>query len=166
MPQITWIVQQLLLRDLGALKREIAAFPDDAGPWAERPGIANTSGTLALHCAGNLQHFIGATLGWSGYVRQRDLEFSRRGVPRAELLAELDRAIAAVLTLAAAPDKVLPAVYPDPFGGKQVNTDVMLVHLAVHLGYHLGQVDYHRRMTVGDGTTVDAVSAKELPAAT
>jgi hypothetical protein len=164
MPQLTSIVHQLILRELGALKREIAAFPDDKGPWVERPGITNTSGTLALHCAGNIQHFIGARLGGTGYVRQRDLEFSRRDVSRAELLAELDRAIAAVHTLAATTGNA-PTVYPDNFGGKQVNTDVMLVHLAVHLGYHLGQVDYHRRMTTGDGTTVDTVSAKELPAA-
>ena len=166
MPQLTSIVHHLLLRDLEALKREIAAFPDDQGPWIERPGITNTAGTLALHCAGNIQHFIGAKLGWSGYVRHRDLEFSRRDVPRAEILAELDRAIAAVHTLTAAPNRVLPPVFPDPFGGKQVNTDVMLVHLAVHLGYHLGQADYHRRMTTGDATTVDAVSAKQLPPAT
>lgn len=165
MSHLSSIVQHLFLRELAALKREIAAFPDDRGPWVQHPGIANTSGTLALHCAGNIQHFIGAMLGGTGYVRQRDLEFSRRDVPRAELLAELDRAMAAVHAIYDSSGKTLPAVFPDAFGGKQVSTDVMLVHLAVHLGYHLGQVDYHRRLTTGDGTTVDAVSAKELPVA-
>jgi hypothetical protein len=164
MPDINSIARHMLLRELGALQREIAAYPDDAGPWAERPGITNTAGNLALHCAGNIQHFIGAKLAGTGYVRQRELEFSRRGVPRAEIIAELDRAIAAVKEL----EKVggnLPPVFPDPFGGKTVNTDVMLIHLAVHLGYHLGQVDYHRRITAGDATTVDAVAASLLPAA-
>ena len=164
MPNTTEIVRHLLLRELEAFKREIAAFPDDRGPWEARPGVTNTSGTLALHCAGNLQHFIGAKLGKTGYVRERDLEFSKRGVSRADLLAELDRAIAAVKTLDAVRDS-LPKTFPEPFGGKTVDTDTMLVHLAVHLGYHLGQADYHRRMTTGDAATVDAVSAKALPPA-
>ena len=166
MPELTSIVRHLFVRELGALKREIAAFPDDHGPWEPHPGVTNTAGTLALHCAGNLQHFIGAKLGGTGYVRKRDEEFSRRNVPQAELLAELDRAIAAVQTLAGKTDEDLPAVFPDPFGGKAVNTDAMLVHLAVHIGYHLGQADYHRRMTTGLGTTVDAVAASDLPPAT
>ena len=156
-------VAHLVLRELETLKREISAFPDDAGPWTVHPGLPNTAGTLALHCAGNIQHFIGSRLGGSGYVRDRDAEFARRDVPRAELLAELERAIAAVHRLDGKSDSDLPHVYPDAFGGKQVNTDVMLAQLAVHLAYHLGQVDYHRRLTTGDAMGLDAVSAKALP---
>ena len=166
MPDTTSTVASLMLRELDTFKREIAAFPDDDGPWNSRPGIANTAGTLALHCAGNIQHFIGAKLCGTGYVRQRDLEFSRRGVSRSEITSELDRAIAALHLLEGKMDADLPAVFPEPFGGKQVNTDVMLVHLAVHLGYHLGQADYHRRLSTGDGQALDGVSAKELPPAT
>jgi len=154
-----------MIRELDGFKRQIAAFATDDGPWTARPGVANTAGTLALHCAGNIQHFIGAMLLGTGYTRQRDLEFSRRGVPRQEILAELDRALDAVRRLASLKDPDLPAIFPEPFGGKQVNTDVMLVHLAVHLGYHLGQADYHRRLATGDATTLDGVSAKALPAA-
>lgn len=164
MPELTSIVRHLLLRELEALKREIAAFPDTSGPWIPRLGISNTSGTLALHCAGNIQHYIGAKLGNTSYVRQRELEFSRRDISRDDLLSELDRAIAAVHTLDGKSLTDLPEIFPDLFGGKTVSTDVMLVHLAVHLGYHLGQVDYHRRMTTGDSKTVNAVSASELPA--
>ena len=165
MAEITSVVAQLMRRELETFKRQIGAFPDDSGPWQARPGIANTAGTLALHCAGNIQHFIGARLAGTGYVRQRDLEFSRRDVPRPEIVAELDRAIAAVCLLENMGAADIPPVFPEPFGGKQVNTDVMLVHLAVHLGYHLGQADYHRRLSTGDGTALDGVSAKELPAA-
>jgi uncharacterized damage-inducible protein DinB len=155
----------MILRELEAMKREIAAFADDSGPWALAPGVTNSAGTLALHCAGNLQHFIGARLGQTGYVRQRELEFSRRDVPRAEIIAELDRAIAAVETLRSKSLADLPAVFPDDFGGKRVNTDAMLIHLATHLGYHLGQMDYHRRMTTGNTVTIDAVAASQLPPA-
>jgi hypothetical protein len=164
MPQTSFIVSQLMLRELDAFKRQIAAFSDDSGPWQTRPGITNTAGTLALHCAGNIQHFLGARLAGTGYVRQRDLEFSRRDVPRNEIIAELDRAIQAV-HLFARRDADLPVVFPDAFGGKQVNTDVMLVHLAVHLGYHLGQADYHRRLTTGSNTALDGVAASALPPA-
>lgn len=163
MPQTPTIVQSLLLRELETLKREVATYPDDAAVWALAPGITNSAGTLALHCAGNIQHFIGSRLGGTGYTRNRDAEFARRDVPRAEILAELDRAIAAVASLSRMATAEIPAVFPDSFGGKQVNTDVMLVHLAVHLGYHLGQVDYHRRITTGRSDTVDAVSAAALP---
>jgi hypothetical protein len=165
MPEISSTVATLMIRELDTFKREIAAFPDDEGPWAARPGVANTAGTLALHCAGNIQHFIGARLAGTGYVRQRDLEFSRRDVPRSEIIAELDRAIAALRLLEAKRDADLPAVFPEPFGSKQVNTSVMLIHLAIHLGYHLGQADYHRRISTGDSTALDAVSAKFVPAA-
>ena len=165
MPQLTSIVAHLMLRELDTFKQQISAFPDDAGPWAARPGITNTSGTLALHCAGNLQHFIGARLCGTGYVRDRDFEFARRDVPRSEILAELDRAAAAVRLLQDRSDSDLPAVFPDPFGGKQVNTDAILVQLAVHLSYHLGQADYHRRLTTGETTPLDGVSAKGLPRA-
>jgi hypothetical protein len=165
MPQITSVVAHLMLRELETFKRQIAAFPDDKGPWEPRAGIANTSGTLALHCAGNIQHFIGAKLAGTGYVRQRDLEFSRRDVPRAEIIADLDRASDAVRLLEKKNDADLPAVFPDPFGGKQVSTDVMLVHLAIHLGYHLGQADYHRRLTVDKPAVIDGVAASALPPA-
>jgi hypothetical protein len=165
MPQVTSVVAHLMLRELETFKRQIASFPDDRGAWEPRPGIANTSGTLALHCAGNIQHFIGAKLGGTGYVRQRDLEFSRRDVPRAEIIAELDQAVAAVRLLEEKRDADLPSVFPDPFGGKQVSTDVMLVHLAVHLGYHLGQADYHRRLTVDTPGTIEGVAAAALPSA-
>jgi uncharacterized damage-inducible protein DinB len=164
MSSLVTTVRHLILRELDAFKREIQAFPDDAGPWVAPDGVTNTAGTLALHVAGNLQHFIGAGLGQTGYVRHRDEEFSKRGISRSELVAELDRARAAVdATLAKLTDERLPEVYPEPFGGKNVNTDAMLLHLAIHLGYHLGQADYHRRITTGTNTAVDAVAAREVP---
>src|SRR4051812_46630482 len=90
--QIISTLHMLLRRELAAVRRSVEAYPDEASLWVEQRGIPNTGGNLALHLAGNLQHFFGAVLGKTGYVRTRDLEFSRRGVPRAEVLAQLDAA--------------------------------------------------------------------------
>lgn len=157
-------LQTLLTRDLRAVRREIEAYPDDASIWREVPGLPNTGGTLALHVAGNIQHFFGAILGQDGYRRDRDAEFARRGVPRAELLAGIDAAIASVQrTLSKLEDRALIQRYPEPIAKRAVNTVDFTVHLIAHLAYHLGQLDYHRRMVTGNAAGVDAVSVRELP---
>src|SRR5258705_10883161 len=79
----------MLARELGAFQREIELFPDDELLWETPPGIVNPAGNLALHVCGNLKHFVGALLGGTGYVRNRDLEFSRRSGTPAELVNEL-----------------------------------------------------------------------------
>lgn len=157
-------LRTLILRELRAVRREIEKYPDDASVWRAVPGIPNTAGTLALHLAGNLQHFLGAGLARDGYTRDRDAEFARRGVPRTELLAELDRATGSVdRALSQLTDDQMEAVYPLPLPTGRVNTLVWVMHLASHLAYHLGQLDYHRRVVTGDAAGVDAVSVRELP---
>ena len=156
----------LLARDLAAFRRTVAAFPDDRGPWTPVPGVPNTAGTLALHAAGNLRHFIGAVLGHTGYVRDREAEFSRRDVPRAELIALLEAAEReSVAALAALDQGMLAAEYAAPAGGLRVGTADFLVHLATHLAFHLGQADLHRRAVTGDGASVGPVSVRELASA-
>lgn len=161
------IVAALLSRELRTLQRELEAYPSDALVWAHPAGFPNTTGTLALHAAGNLQHFIGAVLGQTGYVRDRDAEFSRRDVPRAELLAELGKAIEVVeRVLGDLPATTLAGWYPLPVAKRRVRTDEFLVHLAAHLAYHVGQADYHRRAVTGENRGVNAVAPAELPSAT
>lgn len=158
------LLRLLVVRELRAVKRELEAYPDDASVWREIPGLPNTGGTLALHMAGNLQHFFGAILGKDGYKRDRDAEFARRGVPRTELYAELDRAIAAVeRTLGALGADAFEKPYPEPIANRRVGTHDFAIHLASHLAYHLGQMDYHRRAVAGDRRGVDALSVRELP---
>lgn len=145
-------------RDLKTLKDEIASYPNDASLWQRAPAVNNTGGALARHLAGNLQHFVGAILGHSGYVRDRDAEFARRDVPRATILAEIDTAHAIVASVLAKLDAVaLEAEYPLDFDGRRFTTGVFLTQLTVHLGYHLGQIDYHRRFVTGDAGKVQAV---------
>src|SRR5262245_40927241 len=166
MTQLTELLGIVLQRELASLRREVEAYPDDASLWTAPAGISNSAGNLALHCAGNLQHFFGARMGGGSYVRNRDAEFARRDASRAELLAEIDRAGEAVKHALPLIDETrLATVFPEQFGGKEVRTDVFLMHLAVHLAYHLGQVDYHRRLTTGDATALGTVAVAALPSA-
>jgi hypothetical protein len=151
-------ISALIARELRTLERELAAYPDEASIWALPPGAPNSAGTLALHLVGNLQHFVGARLGGTGYVRDRDAEFATRGVPRAELVPMIEETIAVVeRSLAAVSDDALGATYPQALGKWTAETGDFLAHLAVHLAYHLGQVDYHRRLVTGNAAGVDAV---------
>ena len=124
------------------------------------------SDTLALHLAGNIRHFVGAVLGGTGYIRDRDAEFSRRDVPRAGLLEEVEAARRDVETiLPRLTDAVLAREYPMAVAGKRINTADFLLHTATHFSYHLGQVDYYRRAVAGSATGIGAVSPGELATA-
>jgi len=142
----------LFARDLHRLRQELEGFPDDAMVWATAPGVTNSAGTLALHLEGNLREYVGRQLGGKPYVRERPAEFSTRNVPRADLVervAQLQTDIPPVIgALAAA---VLEAVYPEAVLGMPLTTRQFLVHLHGHLNYHLGQIDYLRRVTTGSG---------------
>lgn len=159
-------VAAILDRDLRTLRREVEAYPEERALWQQVPGISNVGGTLALHLAGNLQHYIGARLGQTGYVRDRTAEFSRRDVPRSELLSQIEAArtaVEAVLSGAQQPD--VNADYPETIAGSRVTTGDYLIHLATHFAYHLGQIDYHRRVVTGVAVAVDAVRPSDLSSA-
>ena len=125
------------------------------------------AGTLALHLAGNLQHYVGARWGGTGYVRDRDAEFARRDVPRAELIAEIERARAAVAAGlgAVGAEAARRGRIPSSSRGCRIRTGDFLVHTAVHLAYHLGQLDAHRRVVTGNAEGVGAVKPAELGSA-
>ena len=151
-------------RDLRALAREVEAYPDERDLWTAVPGIANVAGTLTLHLAGNLQYYIGAVLGGSGYVRDRPAEFARRDVARSELLREIEAARTAVARTLRLPLDV-DGEFPEAVAGKRVRTGDYLVHLATHFAYHLGQLDYHRRIVTGHDKGIDAMRPIELSSA-
>ena len=153
----------VIIRELRTIERELQAYPLEGQIWELPDGLPNSAGTLALHAAGNLQHFIGAVLGGSSYVRDRDAEFSRRGVPRAELIEGLHRAERAVETLTSMDPARFADAYPLPVANRRVNTGEFIAHLATHLAYHAGQLDFHRRIVTGDVAGVGAVSPTELP---
>ena len=150
-------------RELATLRMEVEAYPSDRDLWKPVPGIANSGGTLSLHLAGNLLHFIGGVLGGTGYRRNRDAEFGDRDVPRAVILQQVDAAIHIVpKTVAELGPEVLDGEYPDAVAGVRLNTADFLLHLASHLSYHLGQLDYHRRIVTGGAPLGGVVSPTRL----
>lgn len=159
-------IAALLDRDLRTLRREVEAYADDGSLWRSVPGVANVGGTLVLHLTGNLQHYLGTRLGRSSYVRDRTAEFARRDVPRSELLREIEAARAAVkAAVSRISERELSAEFPETVGGVRVQAGEYLMHLSTHFAYHLGQLDYHRRVVTGDARGVDAVRAAELASA-
>ncbi|HEX2644701.1 MAG TPA: DinB family protein [Thermoanaerobaculia bacterium] len=157
------MIGHFLLRELRGLRRELEAYPDERLLWTLPPGLPNSAGTLALHLTGNLRHYIGAILGGNGYIRNRDEEFAARDIPRAVLLEQISEAETVVeSTLSHLSEEQMSLPFPEPIREHYLQTGELLIQLAVHLAYHLGQVSYHRRLVTGNSQGVGALSAAEL----
>lgn len=140
-------LQSLYQRDLQKLKTEIEAYQHEDSMWKIDKSIANSAGNLCLHLVGNLNHFVGATLGNSGYVRNRELEFSLKNIPRTELIEKVEGTLDIVIkTLGQLSANDLEKEYPLEALGYKMTTEYFLIHLFGHLSYHLGQINYHRRL--------------------
>lgn len=140
-------IKSLLVRDLGKLKKEISQYSNEANLWVVDREIKNSGGNLCYHLIGNLNHFIGAQLGGTGFVRQRDLEFSSNNIPKEQLLSEIDATIGIVENaLSNLSDIDLDKDYPLIVFKEKMSIGFFLIHLNTHLTYHLGQINYHRRL--------------------
>ena len=134
-------------RDLRRLIEEVNLFSNEEDLWKTRGTVKNSAGNLALHIIGGLNYLIGTTLAQTGYVRDRDQEFSRKGVPRKDLVAQLEQLIPMITgTLNAFTADRMEAEYPFMFDDMNVPNSYVLVQLLAHLNYHLGQVNYLRRI--------------------
>ena len=159
-------IHHIMLRELEGMKSELLAYRQEGDIWRSVPGLPNTAGTMSLHVAGNLQHFVGAQLGKSGYVRDREAEFGRRDVPVSVLVEELDKTIASLdATFAGLEEEAMGRPFPQEIAGVRPTVGEFLVHLVAHLAYHLGQIDYHRRCATGDATTAGVLSPRNLKSA-
>jgi uncharacterized damage-inducible protein DinB len=146
-------LQEIFRRDLLKLRQEINSYTDDEKIWYVEKKIANSAGNLCLHLVGNLNTYIGAQLGNSGYIRNREKEFSQKGLSKAELIGLVDKTIEAVdQSLNEMTEEMLKEEYPQIVFSGKMTTGFFLVHLASHLNYHLGQINYHRRLL--DSTTL------------
>lgn len=144
---ITKSLQSLYTRDLNKLKLEIESYHNEDSIWKTDKNILNSAGNLCLHLVGNLNHFVGAQLGDSGYIRNRDLEFSLKDVPRVELIEKIEGTLVVVTsTLDKLSAEDMEKEYPLEALGYKMTTEYFLIHLFGHLSYHLGQINYHRRL--------------------
>ncbi len=144
---LTTTLQEIFKRDLQKLKTEIEAYQDETNLWAIDRSVTNSAGNLCLHLIGNLNHFIGAQFGKTGYLRDRPLEFSDKDVPREILIQKINATIDVVdASLAKITESQLQEDYPLIVMDEKKSTEYFLIHLAAHLSYHLGQINYHRRL--------------------
>jgi hypothetical protein len=158
MSQLAQNAAGLLFRELDALRRELEAYPNDQTVWEHPESLPNSAGTLTLHLCGNLRHFVGARLGHSDYVRDRPREFGARGISRADLLREVLEAESEVRrVLPTMTDAEMDLPYIDPIFKHTFTTGDFIMHLCSHFAYHLGQIDYHRRVVTGQNVSVGAV---------
>lgn len=141
------VLRNVFNRDLDKLAAEINAYTKDDHLWLIENGIANSGGNLCLHLVGNLKTFVGKELGGFDYVRDRDAEFATKGVQKSALLAAIAETREIVdSSLEKLAEGDLQQMFPVQVFSERTTIAFMLVHLATHLSYHLGQINYHRRL--------------------
>ena len=144
---ITPVLIVLFEQNLSKLHEEISQYPDDSSLWVVKDGIKNSGGNLCLHLTGSLQHFIGNVIGESGYIRNRDAEFTLKNISKHKLLNAIANTKVAVKdALEQCSKNELAKNYPLPLNGETVTTEFFLLHMLAHLNYHIGQINYHRRL--------------------
>ncbi|MFK7000111.1 DinB family protein [Flavobacterium oreochromis] len=140
-------LQYLFLRDLDKLKTEIESYSDETKLWKIDKNISNSAGNLCLHLIGNLNTYIGRTLGNTNYIRERDLEFSKKNIPKEELLHAIETTKKMIQsTLNKLDETDLEKTYPMEMNYPIKTTYHLLIHLTIHLSYHIGQINFHRRL--------------------
>ena len=133
-------------RDLTKLLQEVQGFPDGESIWQTPPGMNNSPGNLVLHLEGNLREYIGRQIGGIPYQRERPLEFSSKGVTRAELSGRVEKLLETIPpVLERMPAARLQETYPENVLDQPLSIAHFLLHLVGHFNYHLGQIDAARR---------------------
>jgi len=142
---------KIINRDLKRLSSEVSAFKNEENLWATTGKISNSAGNLALHLVGNLNYYLGAKIGNTGYERDRPAEFSLKNIPREDLLKQIDQTKEMVSSvLSKVEDHQLNGEFPEALFGHPMSLGFFLTHLSGHLMYHLGQINYLRRVLESD----------------
>ncbi len=140
-------LKKIFGRELSKLKKEIELYKNEKAIWKIEKEIANSAGNLCLHLIGNLNTYIGAEIGKTNYIRNRPVEFSAKDIPRDELIEMIEDTVVVVEeSLDKLTVEELKNEYPILVFENKTSTEYLLVHLATHLTYHLGQINYHRRL--------------------
>jgi uncharacterized damage-inducible protein DinB len=141
-------VKAALIDELESLRDAVkqAAEPlSEADFWRKPVEPGNSVGHLLLHLTGNLNHFVGAQLGGTGYVRDREREFTETTPPaKTAVLAGLDGAVATFRRVVdGLSEEALQAPHPEARFGNVLKT---LLHLVAHFAVHRGQISYITRL--------------------
>jgi len=140
-------LNQLFQRDLSKLIEELQAYTDERNLWRIDQGINNSAGNLTLHLIGNVKQFFGLDLAGIAFERDRDSEFLPSTLTREDLLQELEGLKKLFdLTLVSMDPKKLGDQCKHSFLGHSMTVGYFLIHLYGHFNYHLGQINYHRRL--------------------
>ena len=134
-------------RDLDRLKKEIELFSNENNLWRTAGNVTNSAGNLCLHLVGNLNTYVGKNMGHSEYVRDRDAEFNLKNVPKEKLVqqvAETKEIVLSTLKIMTADD--LKQSHVEKVFDYEMTNEFFLIHLVAHLSYHLGQINYIRRI--------------------
>jgi len=143
----TLVINQFT-KDLNRLYKEIESFKEEKNLWKTMGNVSNSPGNLALHLVGNLNHFVGHVLGKTDYERNRSFEFEGKGVPKTDILTSIQNTIPIItVTINGLTNLELKKEFPiQIFTDETLTTEAMLLHLTNHLNYHLGQINYLRRI--------------------
>lgn len=134
-------------RDLDKLRLEIESFKKEENIWSIKGNIINSSGNLCLHLLGNLNTYIGKNLGGTNYIRDREAEFNTKNVSKQQLVSDII-ALKMVIqeSFSMLREEDLDHLYPENTLGYEMTTRFFLIHLVAHFSYHLGQINYLRRI--------------------
>lgn len=147
---LTNILISLFERDLNKLIAELELYVNEENIWRVEKNISNSAGNLTLHLIGNLNTYIGKEIGKTNYSRNRPLEFSQKNVSRQVLIEKLNETITVIKhALSTVTNEELQNEYPILVFSEMTSTEYLLIHLTTHLAYHLGQINYHRRLIEG-----------------
>jgi hypothetical protein len=134
-------------RDISKLIEEINLFKNEEDLWRTTGSVKNSCGNLVLHIIGGMNYLIGTALAHTEYVRNRDQEFIQKNVEKKELIAKLEELITIInQTLNRLTPEQMENEYPIFFDKPKTSVSYVLVQLLAHLNYHLGQVNYLRRI--------------------
>jgi uncharacterized damage-inducible protein DinB len=112
--------------------------------WRNPYGYGNSVGHLVLHLTGNLSYYIGAQIAETGYVRNRDLEFTEmRKLPKDEVLKKFDEAVAMVTATIReqGPEDWMKA-YSGEREPEAKERFMIFLRCAGHAYHHVGQIVY------------------------
>ena len=138
---------EIFERDLNKLRIEISSYENETSLWIIDKNIKNSGGNLCLHLIGNLKQFIGNVLGKVDYKRDRDAEFNKKNISKRDLVSEVQETLGIVSSsLNSLEESDFEKIYPIDVYNKKMTTGFFLISLAAHLNYHLGQINYHRRL--------------------